>query len=137
MYKRQGISSIILKRAEAPDALGIGAVILTIAAIITVPMGMLTGGANIATTSWGTLAAIVLLGVGSTALAQIMLLKVIQLAGPPFLSLVNYQVPLWAVVFGVLFLGEDLPGSFWIALVLILVGVAVAQFAGRRRAPAP
>ena len=132
-----GISSIILKRAEAPDALGIGAVILTIAAIITVPMGMLTGGANIATTSWGTLAAIVLLGVGSTALAQIMLLKVIQLAGPPFLSLVNYQVPLWAVVFGVLFLGEDLPGSFWIALVLILVGVAVAQFAGRRRAPAP
>ena len=61
-----------------------------------------------------------------------MMLKIIQLAGPPFLSLVNYQVPLWAVVFGVAFLGETLPGSFWIALALILAGIAVAQVAGRK-----
>lgn len=127
-----GISSIILKRAEAPDTLGISAVILTIAALITVPLGLLTSDADITNTSWAVLAAIVSLGVGSTALAQIMLQKVIQLSGPPFLSLVNYQVPLWAVVFGVVFLGEDLPGSFWIALTLIMIGIAVAQMAGRR-----
>ncbi len=128
-----GVSSIILKRAEAPDALGISAVILTIAAAITVPLGLLTNDADITKTSWGVLAAIISLGVGSTALAQIMLQKIIQLAGPPFLSLVNYQVPLWAVVFGVVFLGENLPSSFWIALTMILIGIAVAQLAGRRR----
>ena len=44
-----------------------------------------------------------------------------------------YQVPIWAVVFGVLLLGETLPGGFWPALVLILVGLAIAQFVGRRR----
>ena len=126
------ISSIVLKRAEAPDALGISVIILAIAAVVTIPMGMIAGGADVTTASWLTLLAITSLGIGSTALAQLMMLKIIQLAGPPFLSLVNYQVPLWAVVFGVAFLGETLPGSFWIALALILAGIAVAQVAGRK-----
>lgn len=126
------ISSIILKRAEAPDALGFSAAILTIAAAVTIPIGLATSQAEVTSASWLTLGAILSLGIGSTALAQVMMLKIIHLAGPAFLSLVNYQVPLWAVVFGVVFLGETLPGSFWVALALIMFGIAVAQVAGRR-----
>jgi drug/metabolite transporter (DMT)-like permease len=46
--------------------------------------------------------------------------------------LVNYQVPVWAVVIGVLVLDEALPGHFLMALVVILTGLFIAQF-GRRR----
>ncbi len=48
-------------------------------------------------------------------------------AGPGFLSLVNYQVPLWAVVFGVTFLGETPSPRLGIALVMILFALTVAQ----------
>jgi drug/metabolite transporter (DMT)-like permease len=46
--------------------------------------------------------------------------------------LVNYQVPLWAVIFGVTLMGETLPTTFWPALLMILVGVAIAQTRARR-----
>jgi drug/metabolite transporter (DMT)-like permease len=67
-------------------------------------------------------------------LATIMLVTVINSAGPSFLSLVNYQVPLWAVVFGVVLLGETLPAQFIWALGLILIGVAISQFKWNRKA---
>jgi drug/metabolite transporter (DMT)-like permease len=47
--------------------------------------------------------------------------------------LVNYQVPVWAVVIGALVLDEALPGHFLMALIVILTGLFIAQL-GRRRA---
>ena len=70
---------------------------------------------------------VLFLGLMTTALATVMLVTIINSAGPSFLSTVNYQVPVWAVVFGVVLLGETLPGSFLWALGLILLGVAVSQ----------
>ncbi|HAO57038.1 MAG TPA: EamA family transporter, partial [Alphaproteobacteria bacterium] len=48
--------------------------------------------------------------------------------------LVNYQVPVWAVLIGVVILAEALPGHFITALAIILGGVAISQFVGRSRA---
>jgi drug/metabolite transporter (DMT)-like permease len=56
-----------------------------------------------------------------------MLVFVIQSAGPSFLGLVNYQVPVWAVLIGMVVLGEELPPQFIGALALILAGLAVSQ----------
>jgi drug/metabolite transporter (DMT)-like permease len=72
---------------------------------------------------WGAL----YLGVLPTALATVMLVYVVQSAGPSFMSLVNYQVPVWAVILGLDFLGEALPPQFLGALALILGGLAVSQ----------
>lgn len=69
-----------------------------------------------------------------TGAATIMLTLLIRRAGPPFLSLVNYQVPVWAVLIGVVILAEALPGHFITALAIILGGVAISQFVGRSRA---
>ena len=43
------------------------------------------------------------------------------------MSLVNYQVPVWAVILGMLVLSEALPGQFVLALGLILIGLAISQ----------
>jgi drug/metabolite transporter (DMT)-like permease len=77
------------------------------------------------------------LGLFPTALATIMLVGIINTAGPAFLSLVNYQVPLWAVAFGVIFLGEKIPPSFVAAFILILIGLAISQSRSRPVRPQP
>jgi drug/metabolite transporter (DMT)-like permease len=72
------------------------------------------------------------LAVFPTAVATILLTIVVRRAGPPFLSLVNYQVPIWAVIIGATVLGEALPGHFLMALGIILGGLFISQW--RRRA---
>ena len=67
------------------------------------------------------------LGIFPTAVATVLLVTVIKSAGPTFLSLVNYQVPIWAVIFGIAFLSESLPPTFIAALLLILAGLAISQ----------
>jgi len=71
------------------------------------------------------------LGVFPTALATILLVGIINSAGPAFMSLVNYQVPLWAIIFGVVFLGENVPPSFVAAFGMILLGLAISQSKSR------
>ena len=70
---------------------------------------------------------VVYLALFPTAIATILLTVLIRRAGPSFLSLVNYQVPIWAVVIGFAVLGETLPGHFLIALSVILGGLFVSQ----------
>lgn len=81
------------------------------------------------------IAAIVYLGIFPTAIATIMLVNLINKAGPTFMSLVNYQVPIWAVLFGVVFLNETFPSSFFGAVALILLGLAVSQWKLFKRRP--
>jgi drug/metabolite transporter (DMT)-like permease len=75
------------------------------------------------------------LAVFPTAVATILLTIVVRRAGPPFLSLVNYQVPVWAVIIGATVLGEALPGHFLMALGIILGGLFISQW-HRRAKPA-
>ncbi|MDQ7069448.1 MAG: DMT family transporter [Rhodobacterales bacterium] len=79
------------------------------------------------------LIAVIFLGVVPTAMANLLLVAVIRSAGPSFLSLVNYQVPIWSVIFGAVFLSEALPPSTFYALALILGGVGLSQIKTLRR----
>jgi drug/metabolite transporter (DMT)-like permease len=60
--------------------------------------------------------------------------QVIRTAGPNFLAQTNYHVPVWAVLFGVLLLGEALPASFLAALATILAGLAISRWRPRQTA---
>ena len=77
--------------------------------------------------------ALLYLGLLPTGLAQLLAVQVIRDAGPVFMSLVNYQVPLWSVALGVMILGEDLPDGMALALPLILGGVALSQLGALKR----
>jgi drug/metabolite transporter (DMT)-like permease len=119
--------SIISKRAPQLGPLRFGAAALIMAALITVPLALALESPLAAVPSLTGMAAVLYLGLVPTALATVMLLTVIGSAGPSFLSMVNYQVPLWAVVFGVTFLGETPSPRLGIALVMILFALTVAQ----------
>lgn len=99
---------------------------LLIAAFIIVPIALTVEGVPDLPGAMPALS-LFYLGVFPTALATVLLVQVVNSAGPSFMSLVNYQVPIWAVIFGMVFLAEDLPGSFLSALALILIGLAISQ----------
>lgn len=126
------VSSILTRRMPPVDPIGlsavtlwIGAVIVTVLAIAQEGWPMMPGGS--------VLAVIIVLGLVQTAMANLLRIMVIQSAGPTFTSLVNYQVPVWSVVFGILLLGEPVEGALFAALALILAGVALSQWRALRR----
>ena len=73
------------------------------------------------------------LGLVPTAFANLLRVLVVRSAGPVFMSLVNYQVPVWSVVLGALILAEPLPPSLLYAMALILAGVGLSQYGALRR----
>ena len=120
------IGSIITRLCPDVPLVSYAALGLTLAALVLTPVAVGVEGVP-QMPSPTALGAIVYLGMLPTALATLMLVMLIQRAGPPFLSLVNYQVPVWAVLFGMVVLGESLPGQFAVALACMLAGLAVSQ----------
>ena len=102
------------------------------AAFMIIPLALLVEGYS-PISDGNALIAIIFLGAIPTALANLFLVAIIRSAGPSFLSLVNFQVPLWSVLFGALFLHEVLPLRTFAALALILAGMGFSQARTIRR----
>jgi len=120
------IGAVITRLAPQGEAMAFSAAALLMGAVIAMPIALAVDGVPSAPTL-PALTGLLYLGIFPTALATIMLVFIVKTAGPPFLSLVNYQVPIWAVIIGMVVLKEELPSSFIWALGLILLGLAVAQ----------
>lgn len=72
-------------------------------------------------------AALLVLGLGVTAIGTWAYFKLARRAGPTFLSLFNYLNPLVAVACGWLFLDEALAAGALPALVLIVAGLLLTS----------
>jgi len=126
------VSSVMMRRLPAVDAIGLATVLLIIGAFIAVPVAFWVEG--LPTVPNGeTLAVLAFLGLVPTAAANLLRVMVVRTAGPVFMSLVNYQVPVISVVLGALILSEPLPPSLIYALTLILLGVAISQYGALKR----
>jgi drug/metabolite transporter (DMT)-like permease len=101
---------------------------LLAASVMIVPLALLAEGMPDPVAAGPVaMASVLYLGIFPTAIATLLLVTVIQSAGPTFLTQSNYQVPIWSVLFGTLLLGERLPASFLAALGLILAGIALTN----------
>jgi drug/metabolite transporter (DMT)-like permease len=80
---------------------------------------------------WKESGSVVALAVIGTALAQILLYRVLRTDGAARVSLVTYLLPLTALVYGVLLLDEPLTWEELAGMVLILGGVALGSGAVR------
>lgn len=120
------IASIMTRRCPPMDSIVMSALLLCVGACALIPAMLLVEGVP----TWvnpRTSLAILFLGFLPTALAALIRVQTIRTAGSVFMTLVNYQVPLWSVLFGVLILNEVLPLRFFAALGLILLGLAISQ----------
>jgi drug/metabolite transporter (DMT)-like permease len=126
------VSSVYLRRLPPIDPIGLATVLLLIGAVIVVPLAWFVEGPPPLPPT-DTLLWLAGLGLIPTAAANILRVIVVRSAGPVFMSLVNYQVPVWSVLLGAAFLGEPLPPSLLWAMALILSGVALSQLGALRR----
>ncbi|MGR3493912.1 DMT family transporter [Citreimonas sp.] len=126
------VSSVTMRRLPPIDPIGLAAVPLMVGTALVVPMAWAVEGPP-PMPSQSILAIVALLGLVPTAGANLLRVLVIRSAGPVFMSLVNYQVPMWSVVLGVLLLGEPFEPSLLAAMGLILAGLLVSQWGALRR----
>ncbi len=119
-------SSIVTRLCPPMDSVALATGQTVLAAGVMVPLALITEGVPVGLVSAAGLA-LLLLGIGPTALANLLRVTVVRSAGPSFLALTNYQVPIWSVIFSAAFLSEPLPWRILAALALILTGMAVSQ----------
>jgi len=126
------LSSVQMRLLPPIDPIGLSTVTLLIGAILVVGCAFVVEGVPPAPNA-STLGYLAFLGLIPTAGANLLRVLVIRSVGPTFMSLTNYQVPIWSVFLGFVFLGEPLRISMLIALALILAGVALSQWGALRR----
>src|SRR5262249_58845143 len=85
----------------------------------------------------GAILAVIALGLVSTAGGYLLLFRLIARAGAGFASLNNFLVPLFGVLWGMLFLGERLGAHAFLALCLVLAGLAAPRLLPARIAARP
>jgi len=125
------VNTIVARRRPASDALQAAAGVALAASVLMTPLAVISERPWTLAPAGTSLLALGVLGVFSTAVATVLYFRLITSAGPTFLAMINYLIPLWAVMTGALFLGEQPGWNALGALVLILTGIALAQWPRR------
>ena len=119
-------NSILMRKLPSIDHVGLAGVSLLIGSVWVVLWAITIEGPppNISTE---TLLILILLGLLPTAMANFIRIVLIREAGPVFLSITNYVVPLWAAMVGALVLKEVLPIKFYLAATVTMLGIYISQ----------
>ncbi|MEO1720134.1 MAG: DMT family transporter, partial [Pseudomonadota bacterium] len=129
-----GASAVVTRRmmVAGVSQIGLATGVMSVAAIAMAPIAFLVDGMPDALPIGWPLAAIACLGIVQTGFAQILLFKIVARQGPSFFSQINFLVPFLGVLWGYTVFGEELAVEAWVALVLIVGGLAVSR--GQSRA---
>lgn len=126
------ISTTLMRRLPKVNPIGLATVLFLIGSAIVIPAAFIVEGVP-PMPDGKTALVIAFLGLVPTAAASLLRVLVVRSAGPVFMSLTSYQVPVWSVLLGALILGEPLPASLLWAMVLILGGVGLSQYGALSR----
>jgi drug/metabolite transporter (DMT)-like permease len=124
-------NTIITRRLGTLDPLVSATTVMWITTAIMVPLALWVERPWNLAWSAESIASVVWLGLFATALATIVYFRIIQRAGPTFLSLINYMIPVVALAAGAIVLDEKLVGTVLIGMALILTGLAISQLGSR------
>jgi drug/metabolite transporter (DMT)-like permease len=127
-------NTIIARRLPETHPLVASAAVMLLASIVMVPAALLVAAPWSLAPRPQSVVSVVWLGVVSTAAATIVYFSLIASAGPTFLSMMNYLIPLVALGAGVAILDEEPTWWALVALVLILAGVALSQLVSQAAA---
>lgn len=115
-----------IQRTGASSTALVTAVILA-SALIMLPIQLALSPLSDLLPTTTALASATVMAIVHTAAATVMMFILIERQGPSYFSQVNYLVPVFGVLWGILVLGERPGWSAIAALILILGGMAVAR----------
>lgn len=122
-----GGSSLIARGLSHVPFMVVAACSLSIAALIMLPSALILESPWTARPDLIEVGSLVYLGLFSTALANILLLQVINKSGVSFLALNNYLVPVFGIAIAAVTLGENIPAEMLSALALIFLGIFISN----------
>jgi len=131
------MNGVIAKKLRHIGSELAGAGMLIAAAVCVLPLSLLLDRPWQLAPSWQSLTAVITLGLLCTGVGYLLFFRIIASAGAGFVSLNNFLVPLCGVVWGAIVLGERLEARAFVALLLILAGVAAPRLLLRRSAQRP
>lgn len=120
------IASVLTRRAPPIPRESLAFAFMLCGAVQATPLALADAAAlgGISLRSW---LGIIYLGVVNTGITAIMIVAIIRAAGASFMAIANYLTPVVAIAFGVVLWGEPLKPSYMIGLLIILLGVSIAQ----------
>ena len=121
------ISGVIVSSVRGASADSVSASIFICSSVIVFPLWMILEQPWSLHFETESLLALTYLGLVSTGMAFLMRYYIILRAGAVFLSYVAFIIPMFGILFGILFLGETISVNTMGAVVLILSGVYLGR----------
>ncbi len=123
-----GLNAVISKQLIGQPPHAMVGWLMVLSALMVLPFALVRDqpwALNPSTVSlWSTL----ILSIFHTAIGTLMLFLIIRRQGATFFSQINFLIPVIGVFYGVTLLGEQLGSGAYVALALILIGIAVARY---------
>lgn len=128
-----GSSSLLIRKVSHINSLVSSASVLLVTSLYFLPLVAYIDQPWLIEPSFESLMALVYLGIMPTALAYLLRFWLINRVGSVYVSQVAYVIPLFALAWGWLFLHEVPDTKIWLAMALILAGIAVNSWSGKKR----
>jgi drug/metabolite transporter (DMT)-like permease len=126
------INAVITRKLTKISRWSAMTALMLAASLWLVPVSLLVDSPWQIRASMESIWSLVALAIGPTAIATVMILRIIDRQGASFLSQINFLVPVVGMVFGVLLLNERFPANAYIALLIILAGIGISRLGGRK-----
>lgn len=120
------LSSILLRHIKGVSFYHLSLIMFSISTIALLPL-MLTTPLHLESISNKSLLALLYLGALPTAAASLYRIQMVQSVGVQFASQVAYLIPIFALIWAWLILGEIPKSSTYIALIFILIGMYLGK----------
>lgn len=121
------VNAIIARKAPPAPLYTKACLTTALAGVLMVPFAWAQMPLDIEIISFNSWVAVIILGALPVGYATVVYFRVIESAGPSFMAMTNYLVPVLALVIGALFLDEIISVNAIIGLGVILGGIALAE----------
>lgn len=122
------ITSIIAKKYDQKEPIVTSAIVMVFAMLVMAPLSLYFEQPWNIDFPKEALISIFMLGIGGSAVGTVIYFKLITDAGPTFFSLINYLIPIFALIFGISFLNEVVTSREILGLLIILVGMYLSRY---------
>ena len=121
------VSAILAYKVKHINTITLTTFVTISAAFISLPFMIITEFNSFSSFNSHSLLSLFYLGIFPTAIAFVLRFHLISKAGPVFLSYVAYLIPVFAILWGYIFLKETITQDTLIGIILILLGVFLSQ----------
>ena len=122
-----GVNALVAKHLIELPKRALAAAITALSAVIIIPISVAVDAPWTIAASSNSIVAMVFLGLLHTAIATLIMFAIVKRQGASFFSQMNFLTPLVGVFLGAAILLERPPPNAYIALAIVLLGIAVAR----------